>query len=167
MNTKTTKDVAAILNVNAERIEQWIARRQFLPGIRPKPGFGRDWTFADAARLAVFVHLVDRIGMNPKDAGLLTQIGLYLFKDDAAFFVAYRGHPAEHLIDTWHWDIVKKSELGNFLTSGCEYPKVLAAGHSAEVIAENSKKNLGPAHSAVIIDLDRLERDLVTGWGGC
>ncbi len=162
MNTRTTRQIATILNMHPSRIEQWISRGQFLPKIFAEKGLGREWTLDEAIRLALFVHLVDVVSMDPKVAGSLTQIGVHGFADANAFFVAH-WVPMGGL-SNWAGNIVRDRDLGTHLTSGCEYPKVLAAGHSPEIIAENSKPNLGPAHAAVIVDLDRIETDLRADW---
>lgn len=163
MNAKSTKQVAAILGMHPARIEQWISREQFLPQIFAEKGLGREWTFEEALRLKLFVDLVDVVGMDPKDAGILTQGGVYGFDDDEAYFVAYHDRPDGYL--AWLYQIVRKRDLAEFIASGCCYPYVLATGYDAETIAENSRPNLGPAYVAVVLSIDHLVANLTAKWG--
>ena len=163
MEPKTTRQLAAIMRIHPGRIDQWISRGQFLPRIFAKAGLSRDWSFDEAMRLATFIELVDLCGMDPRIAGVLTQAGVHGFRDDGSYFVAYHGDPDEQATG-WSFDIVRKKKIGEFLAGGCPYPKILSAGHSPEVIAENSKPNLGPAYATVMVDLDRLEQRLRDAW---
>lgn len=163
MITKSTKQVAAILGMHPSRIEQWISREQFLPRIFAEKGLGREWTFDEALRLKLFANLVDVVGMDPKEAGILTQVGVCGFNDDEAYFVAYHDRPDGYL--TWLHQIVRKRDLADFIASGCRYPCVLAAGYDAETIAENSRPNFGPAYLAVVVNLDQASEDLKAQWG--
>lgn len=162
MDVRTTKQVAQMLRMHPSRIEQWIAREQFLPGIFAKKGLGRDWTLDEVIRLMVFVRLVDMVGMEPKVAGVLTQVGFHGFNDARALFVAYHGGPER--ISGWGRSIVREPDLGEFLAGKCQYPKVLKAGYDAETIAENSRPNLGPAYAAVVLNLDQIASDLTAVW---
>jgi predicted DNA-binding transcriptional regulator AlpA len=160
MDTISIEAVADIIGLNKSRIEQWISRGQFFPKVSLAQGKRREWDQGEVIRLAVFVRLVDEVGMTPKVAGHLTQTGVYGFDDDGAFFVCYQTDPT---LGWWH-DIVRKREIGTFLESGCHIPKVLMSGHSEEVIRYNSENNKGPADVAVIVDLDRLERQIKDRW---
>lgn len=152
--------VAGILSLHKSRIEQWISRDQFLPRITLIKGKKREWDVDEVIRLAVFVKLVDEVGMPPKTAGHLTQMGVHGFVDDGAFFVCYQTEPTLG----WWCDVIRKREIGPFLQSGCHIPKVLMAGNTEEAIRHNSEDNKGPADIAVIIDLDRLERQIKDAW---
>ncbi len=163
MDAKSTRQVAELLGIHPSRIEQAISRKQFVPTVFPREGFGRMWPVDEVLRLIVFFRLVDLVGIDPSTAGLLTQTGVYGFKDDRAWFVAYHGHPDGFA--TWHNVIVRERDLGSHLASQCEYPKVLQAGYSPEAIKENSRKNLGTAHAAILLNLDEIENDLMTAWG--
>lgn len=152
--------VAQILDLHKSRIEQWISREQFLPKVRFVKGKKREWDQAEVIRLAVFVKLVDEVGLQPTEAGRLTQTGVHGFTDDGAFFVGFRTEP----MIGWSHDIVRKREIGTFLASGCHIPKVLMDGYSEEASRYNSENNTGPAEVAVIIDLDRIEQQVKEGW---
>ncbi len=157
--------VATILGIHKSRIEQWISRSQFLPLLTLGRGKKRDWDKSEVIRLATFVTLVDEVGLAPVEAGRLTQTGVHGFKDDDAYFVCYKvdapiGPPI------WDHDIVRKSQIGRFVTSGCSIPKILEAGYDEATLRRNSEKKLGPANVAVIIDLDRIERQVNEGWPG-
>lgn len=162
--TKTVSEVAEVLDMSRAWVEQAISRKHFLPSIHSEPGKAREWTLDEVIRLAVFVRLVDMADMDPRDAGILTQIGFHGFKDDAAFFVAYKGDPRKHPTIAWSGEHVKARDLGEFLTSKCNHPKVLNAGRDESTIRENSKPNYGPAHVAVIVNLDEIEADVKSKW---
>ncbi|CDZ67826.1 Hypothetical protein NGAL_HAMBI2605_61070 [Neorhizobium galegae bv. orientalis] len=156
---------ATILGLHKSRIEQWISRSQYLPLLTLGRGRKRDWDKSEVIRLAIFVTLVDEVGLSPLEAGRLTQTGVHSFKDDGAYFVCYKvdapiGPPL------WDHDIVRKSQIGNFVTRGCHIPKILESGYGEETLRRNSEKNLGPANLAVIIDLDRIEQQINQGWPG-
>ncbi|MGO8040809.1 MerR family transcriptional regulator [Rhizobium leguminosarum] len=160
MNVIAIDAVAKILDLHKSRIEQWISREQFLPKVSFGKGKKREWDQAEVIRLAVFVKLVDEVGLQPAEAGRLTQTGVHGFTDDGAFFVGYKTEP---MFGWWH-DIVRKREIGTFLASGCHIPKVLMEGRSEKAIRYNSENNTGPAAAAVIIDLDRIEQQVKDGW---
>ncbi len=163
MDIISIDDVAEVLDVSKSRIEQWISRNQFLPLLTLGRGKKREWDKAEVARLAVFIYLVDEVGIVPADAGRLTQIGVHLFRDDGAFFVCYK---ADSLIFPMAWsrEIVKKSNIGNFLAHGCHMPKLLEAGYDEATIRRNSEPNLGSAKVAVLIDLDCIENTITENW---
>lgn len=162
---KTLSEVAKILRAHPARIEQWISREQFLPSVFGERGKTREWSLSEVIRLVVFVRLVDLVGIDAKSAGVLTQSGFHGFKDDAAFFVAYKGHPSKTLsAHSWSSDLVKGSQLGELLTSKCDYPKVMKPGKDQETIRENSKPNYGPAYVAIVINLDEIEAEVKAKW---
>ncbi|MCW1753052.1 hypothetical protein [Rhizobium acaciae] len=152
--------VAGILDLHKSRIEQWISREQFLPKVSFARGKKREWDQGEVIRLAVFVKLVDEVGLQPAEAGRLTQTGVHSFTDDGAFFVGYKTEP----MFGWSHDIVRKREIGTFLASGCHIPKVLMEGRSEEALRYNSENNTGPADVAIMIDLNRIEQQVKEGW---
>ncbi|WP_428381795.1 hypothetical protein [Methylocystis sp.] len=156
--------MAKILHVHSSRIEQWISRDQFLPEIFGERGKTREWTFAEVIRLAVFVRLVDAVGIDAKAAGLLTQVGFHGFKDDSAFLVAYKSNLSKRSNPAWSSDLVKGRDLGEFLTSKCRYPKALKPGVDKETIRENSKAEFCAAHVAIVVNLDELEGEVKAKW---
>lgn len=162
---KTLSEVAKMLRVHSSRIEQWISREQFLPSVFGERGKTREWSLSEVIRLVVFVRLVDLVGIDAKTSGLLTQFGFHGFKDDVAFFVAYKGDPSEHSVHAWSSDLVRGRDLGELLTSKCRYfPEILKPGRDKEIIRENSKPNLGPAHVAVVVNLDEIEAEVKANW---
>jgi hypothetical protein len=176
MNTITIDAVAEILDLSKNRIEQWISRGQFKPRAFQGQGKKREWDIGEVIRLAVFAKLAEDVSLKPtearpthteearnaaaEEAGRMTQYGVHGFKDDGAFFVCYKTDPD---FGWWH-EIVRKRDLATFLTSGCEIPKVLMEGYSAEVIRQNSEPNKGPAAVAVVIDLNAIEQLVRERW---
>lgn len=176
MKTISIDAVANILGIHKSRIEQWISREQFLPRIGTSQGKKRGWDQGEVIRLAVFAKLASDISLLParmrvftpeeisrltaEEAGRLTQFGLHGFVDEGAFFVCYK---TESEFD-WLHEVVRKSDIGPFLTGGCFIPKVLMEGYSAEARRHNSDDHTGRAKMAVIIDLDDIERQLLEAW---
>ncbi|BBD37477.1 hypothetical protein Amn_23570 [Aminobacter sp. Y103A] len=148
------KQVAEVLNVHRSRVEQAISRGQFLPRLFSEPGKPREWTVSEVMRLAVFFDLVDNIGMDPKDAGRLTQGGLYGFKDGAAIFVAWQG---EHASATYPEG---SNEPLRAEVPGAWYGEILRA-HDAGEFVTNSW-----VHRSVLVNLDRIEAQLQAEWPG-
>lgn len=161
-NSLTLRQVTALLGVSRMRVEKWISDGTFPPRAFADPGRPREWTFGEVMRLAVFLRLVDAVGVDTKTAGMLTQTGIHGFSDDGAYFVAYNGPPT--LVLPWMAQSVRKGDIAAFLAGGCEYPFVLKSGDDEATLAHNSRKNTGPASAAIIIDLDEIERDLKTAW---
>ncbi|PDS43437.1 hypothetical protein CO662_32935 [Rhizobium anhuiense] len=176
MDVISIDTAADILDLHKSRVEQWISRGQFKPRAFSSQGQKRGWDQAEVIRLGVFAQLVDGFSMQPMGAnrltanenrdlvaelaGRLTQYGVHGFVDDGAFFVCYQTTPGFG----WSSDIVRKREVGAFLTNGCEMPKILMEGRSEEAIRYNSEKELGPASLAITVDLDRIERIVLEGW---
>ena len=163
MQAISIEAVANIIGVHRSRIEQWISRNQFLPRIMFGKGKKREWDQAEVMRLAIFVSLVDNVGLTPADAGRLTQVGPHSFHGGGAYFVCYQVDPPLGL-PIWSHEIIRKEKLGDFLASGCHIPTILAAGYDEETIRRNSEPNLGPANLAVVLNLDRIERIVVDAW---
>lgn len=163
--TKSITEVAEILDLSISALEQTIARKHFLPQSPGQRGRRREWTLADAVRLALFVRLLNVFGLSAPVAGVLTAGPVHTY-NEGAFFVAYPTHSEVERDDAsgWMWAIVRKDKISAFLTGGAKFPKVLEEGREAEVIARNSKPNLGAVSGAIIIDLDRIEADLVAAW---
>lgn len=160
--TLTLRQVAALLHISRMRVEKWISDNTFPARVFADPGRPREWTFGEVLRLAVFVRLVDTVGVDTKTAGILTQTSVHGFHDDGAFFVAYSAPPKLAL--PWLARSVRKREIASFLAEGCEYPFILKSGDDEATLAHNSRRNTGPASSAIIIDLDEIERDLKAAW---
>jgi hypothetical protein len=167
--------VAKILDLHPTRIEQWISRGQFLPRLAHIQGKKREWDKGEVIRLGAFAKLVENVSLQPGQARLLTsqkaedhvaeEVGrmtqfVHGFTDDGAFLVCYKTEPDYG----WFHEIVRKREVGTFLTSGCFIPKVLMEGRSEEARNYNSTDNTGPASIAVIVDLDQIERQVEDGW---
>jgi hypothetical protein len=123
--------------------------------------------------LAIFAKLAEDVSLRhaqtrpsstederANEAGRLTQFGVHGFVDDGAFFVAYKTDPD---FGWWH-EIVRKRELASFLESGCEIPKILMEGRSQEAIEYNSRPIKGPAADDVVIDIDRIEKQVRDAW---
>jgi hypothetical protein len=156
--------VADILGVSRDRIEQSISRKVFLPRAFSDPGKPREWTFDEVMRLAVFFRLTDHgRSMDAKTAGVLTYGGVYGFTDGPAFFVAYSGTPGVWL-GTWASSICRAQDITEMLTRGCEYPKILKSGSDAETMAYNSEKLLGPVYACIIVNLDEVAKELKAEW---
>lgn len=175
MDTISIEAVADILDLHKGRIEQWISREHFRPRAKNSQGQKRDWDQSEVIRLGVFAELVGEVFMQPtgaqrltakesedfaeKLAGRLTQY-VHGFVDDGAFFVCYK----TEAYPEWTSDIVRKRDIGSYLSSGCESPKVLMSSYGEEARRYNDEKLLGPARSAIVIDLDRIERQVLEAW---
>lgn len=156
--------VADILRVSRDRIEQSISRKVFLPRAFSDPGKPREWSFDEVMRLAVFFRLTDHgRSMDAKTAGVLTWAGIHGFNDGPAYFVAYIGTP-DVWFGTWASEICRAHDVADLLTRGCEYPKVLEPGRDADTIARNSEKLLGPVYACIVINLDEIEKELKAEW---
>jgi hypothetical protein len=176
MDTISIEAVADILDLHRSRIEQWISRDQFKPRSSSTQGQKREWNKSEVIRLAVFARLANEVSLQPaqprrfteeeisrltaEEAGRLTQIGVYGFRDDGAFFVCYKTDPDFG----WFHEIVRKRDLTALLTGGCFIPKVLMSGYSDEARRYNSENNTGPAKIAVVIDLDQIEEQVTAKW---
>lgn len=163
-NSISVSEVAKLLGVSRDRIEQSISRGVFLPQVFSDPGKAREWTFGEVIRLAVFFRLTDSgRGMDAKTAGYLTQLGVHGFKDGPAFFVAYTGNPRVFM-GNWQPRICRLDDVTQLLTEGCEYPKVLASGNDPETLKRNSEKLIGPVYACVVLNLDQIEAEIEGNW---
>jgi len=175
METISITAVADILDLHAQRIEQWISRGQFVPRESSVPGKKRGWDVTEVMRLAVFAKLANQVSLQPaqgknpqgdpnrlsiEEAGRLTQSGLYGFVDDEAFLVCYKTEPDFG----WFTEIVRKRDLGDLLSNGCFMPTVLMEGRSEEAMRYNSRNITVPAEIAVIVNLDRIEKHVKASW---
>lgn len=159
--TKPMSQIAKMLHASRPRIEQNIARNYFREPLFTEPGKAREWTLSEVVRLAMFLHLMDDVGLPAKDAGELTASPLHGFKDDRAMFVAYKTHAGQM---HWQSEIVRASDLGDFLKNGCEIVHVLQAGHDAETLRRNSEKLKTSAYVAIIVDLDAVADKVTKAW---
>jgi hypothetical protein len=166
MIKKKTSEVADLLDINVGRLEQWLAHKAFDPlrfesmdlSLQPvERGKPRMWSFAQALQLAIFVRLVDVVGMSAEDAGRVTQIGFTAGNEKPAFFVAYQISSEAGLFpeSTWFHKVVPASELGNFLARECPVPTPLIEGF---------QRRCAPASAAVVLNLDDIADELKSAW---
>jgi hypothetical protein len=126
MSVLTLKQITTAMRISRDRVEQWIARGYFRTPDKPILGKPRDWSLADAIRLAVCVELVDST-ISPEIAGQLTKSNLHGFKAETAYFVAWRGplrtamkdktgtQQKAYFPENWYGQIVQERRLVEFL----------------------------------------------------
>ena len=163
MKPKKTAEVLEMMDAlignftTVGRFDQFVNRKQFRVEA-VGGGKSRMWTFQDALRLAVFLKLVDKIGVAPEHAGFVTWQTFIAPKEKPSFFVAYQPQTDDPMFDGyWDHEIVAASELVKFLESGCQKPMVASNDLRPEW-------EYGPASSAVIFNLDELADRLQTAW---
>jgi hypothetical protein len=154
MQTMFTRKLAETLRVHPARIEQWISKGQFLNLDAVENGKGRAWSFVDALRLAVFVTLVDVVGVRPADAGLMTFVPFRLFDGTKTLFVGFCDRP--EVMTGWKGASIPAETLPAFLAGCCERPVPM----SDETVAGL------PAFASIVLDLDAIAADLRKGWEG-
>jgi hypothetical protein len=163
MLTKSTREISEMLRVPVPRLDGWFNRQHFVPQADGSRGVARQWSFAEALRLSLFIKLVDLVGIDPPEAGIMTALPLWLAEGQTTFFVAYHDRP--EFMTGWQGSPVPVEDLGQFLQGCCPRHTVMSAGHSPEVVARNSEKpEMAPAYAAVIIDLSALAADLHAAW---
>lgn len=146
METKKLAEVARILGQSRYRIEQWIARGQFLPKVFSDPGKPREWTLAEVMRLGVFIDLVN-LGFSPEAAGIATQTGVHGFKDDTAFLVVWDG--LAHLADDKRTPVYQPGHIKREIIPGKKLAKYLSDPEK---------------FSAAVVNLDNAEARVRAAW---
>ena len=112
--------VCEALGLSPWRVSQWVTRGVFQTA-SIRPGEHRQISIDDAMRVALIARLVDS-GVDAKISGVLVGKGLYAFKDDEAFLVAWRGELdcgelKFRTPDVWYSEIIRGRDLMKFLNN--------------------------------------------------
>lgn len=87
----TTREVAELLDEPRSRFDKWISLKLFEPASTPERGGGRRWGIGEVWRLAVFIELIDHMGLRVEAAATIAPRVHAIHRTGATYLVAWQG----------------------------------------------------------------------------